>query len=401
MIEHPVNTNRDATSYGSLSSYTRDIYDMNALYDAFKNAIRGSDWKPPVQQFEMNFLSGLASISKDLKNMEYEFKPFTEFILSERGKTRVIRSERIEDRIVKHSLCDEALNPILYPKLIFDNGASQLGKGISFTRRRLEYHLHRFYRRTGSNKGYVLLVDFSKYYDNIQHQILMSLIERYIDDPHVLWAVRKTLERSEVDVSYMDYGEYFDCMNILFDSLKYQQIPTELLTGEKFMKKHMNIGDQVSQTAGVTYRTPIDNWVKTVKGVKEYDVYMDDSVAIHESKSFLEDLACGIEKKAAEIGITMNTKKTYVTRLDSYWRFLQIQYSLTDTGRVIKKIHPKRLTAMRRRMKKRAPYMYMKEFQDWYNSWFQAYSPIMSKQQRENMNILFNKLKEDTKKCIR
>lgn len=68
----------------------------------------------------------------------------------------------------------------------------------------------------------------------------------------------------------------------------------------------------------------------------------------------------------------------------------------TDTGRVIQKINPKRLTAMRRKMKKLAPKMTEKDFTDWYTSWFRNHYKIMSRLQRSNMDTLFNKLKEVT-----
>lgn len=42
-------------------------------------------------------------------------------------------------------------------------------KDISFTRKRFEQHLHEYYRKYGTNNGYILLIDFSKYYDNIRH----------------------------------------------------------------------------------------------------------------------------------------------------------------------------------------------------------------------------------------
>ena len=77
-----------------------------------------------------------------------------------------------------------------------------------------------------------------------------------------------------------------------------------------------------------------------------------------------------------------------------------MQYSLTDTCRIIQKINPKRLTAMRRKMKKVACKMTEKEFCDWYKSWFHGYYKIMSKQQRKNMDELYNKLKGECK-CIK
>lgn len=146
---------------------------------------------------------------------------------------------------------------------------------------------------------------------------------------------------------------------------------------------------------GLSTRYRFDNYVKIVRGVKFYGRYMDDSYAIHESKEFLEDLLQGIITIANELGITVNTRKTRICKLSSMWRFLQVQYSLTDTGRVIQKINPKRLTAMRRKMKKLVYKLSEKEFDDWFNAWMCNHYKIMSKQQRENMNTLYAQLKKE------
>lgn len=390
-----VNAKHDTFCYDS-EGYQREIFDGNALFEAYKRAKKGSDWKPQVQRFEMTYLLELSRIQRELKEMTYEFLPSTQFVLNERGKTRVIRGEQIQDRIVKHTLCDEVLNPAVKNFLIYDNGASLVGKGIAFTRKRLLTHLRRYYAQHHSNDGYILLIDFSKYYDNIRHDILMELIKKYVTDEHSLWLLQKTVDRSKVDVSYMSDEEYENCLDILFNSLLYQEIDQRLLTGEKFMGKHLNIGDQVAQTAGIAYPIPIDNFVKIVKGVKFYGRYMDDSYAIHESKEFLEELLKGIVEIAGDLGITVNLKKTRICKLSDHWRFLQIQYSLTDTGRVIQKINPKRLTAMRRKMKKLAPKLTEKEFTDFFRSWFKNHYKIMSRYQRNNIETLFNQLKEVT-----
>ena len=394
-----VNSAHDATSYESNVRCQREISDANALYDGFRRAIKGSDWKPATQRFEMNYLLELSRIQRELKEGTYQFKPSTEFIINERGKTRVIHGEQVQDRVVKHALCDEVLNPATNPYLIFDNGASQVGKGISFTRRRLIYHLRSYYQTHGSNEGYILLIDFKKYYDNIRHDVLMELFGKYVNDPTAMWLLAGTIRKSEVDVSYMSDEEYDLCMYSVFNSLEYEKIPKRLRTGEKFVKKHLNIGDQVAQTAGIAYPIAIDNYVKIVRGVKFYARYMDDSYAIHESREFLRNLLAHICVIANDLGITVNMEKTRICKLSEMWRFLQIQYSLTETGRIIQKIHPKRITTMRRRMKKLAPRMTEKEFCDWYRAWYQNYKKVMSRAQKHQMNSLMNQLKEVTIKC--
>ena len=394
-----VNTKHDTHSYESTSNgergYQREIFDGNVLYESFLRAKQGSDWKPQVQRFEMNYLFELAELQKELESDSYTFQPSTEFTLHERGKVRRITGEQIKDRVSKHALCDEILTPSVRKYLIYDNSASIKGKGIDFARKRLLVHLRKYYHQHGSNDGYILLIDFSKYYDNIQHEKLMEQFEKYIHDEKALSFLRAAIDRSKVDVSYMTDEEYAGCMDRVFNSLEYQNVDKSQLTGEKFMYKHLNIGDQVAQVAGIIYPIPIDNYVKIVKGVKFYGRYMDDSYAIHESKEFLEELLQGIIAVAKELGITVNIRKTRICKLSSLWRFLQVQYSLTDTGRVIQKINPKRLTNMRRKMKKLVHILTEKEFDDWYGSWFRNHYRIMSRLQRENMDTLYNQLKKE------
>ena len=390
-----VNTKHDASSYES-RGYQREIFDGNVLYEAYLRAKKGSDWKPQVQRFEMNYLLELSRMQKELREKTYEFLPTTSFTLHERGKKRRITGEQIQDRIVKHALCDEVLNPLIEPHLIYDNGASLRGKGLSFTRKRLLTHLRKYYAKHGNN-GYILLIDFSKYYDNIRHDVLMELFRRYVKDEHALWLLEKSIARSRVDVSYMTDEEYAHCLDTLFDSLDYQKIDAKLLTGKRYMAKRLNIGDQVAQTAGVAYRISVDNDVKIVKGVKPYAGYMDDSYAIHESEEFLQDLLKDIVDIAKSVGITVNLRKTRICKLSEHWRFLQVQYSLTNTGRIIQKINPKRLTAMRRKMKKIAGKLTRTDFTNFYQSWFKNHYKLMSKQQRTNMDTLFNQLKEATR----
>lgn len=389
-----VNTKHDTLSYES-KGCQREIYDGNALYDAYLRAKRGSDWKPQVQKYEMTYLLDLSKMQRELKERTYEFLPSTEFIINERGKTRYITGEQIRDRIAKHSLCDEVLTPSITNHLIYDNGASLEGKGIDFTRHRLETHLHKYYRKHQSNDGYILLIDFSKYYDNIRHDKLMELFERYVENDTALWFLEKIIDRAKVDVSYMTDEEYEVCMDKVFNSLEYSEIDKSLLTGEKFMRKHLNIGDQVAQDAGIAYPIPLDNYIKIVKGVKFYGRYMDDSYVIHESKEFLKELLEEIVEIAHGLGITVNVRKTRICKLSEMWRFLQIQYSLTDTGRVVHKIHPKRLTGMRRKAKKLVNVLTEKEFEDWFWAWFKGHCHYMSKLQRTNMIDLYEKLKEE------
>lgn len=391
-----VNTKHDAAVY-ERCRYPREICEMsdaNLLYDSFLAAMKSSAWKTQVQQFEMNHLIQIAGIQRELRERDYHFLPGTQFVMNERGKTRYITGEQMRDRVTKHALCDGVLTPATQPFIIYDNGASQKGKGVSFSRGRLVTHLRKYYQRHGSNDGYILLLDYSKYYDNIQHDIYLDQIRAVTDNQEALYFLEMVLQQSRIDVSYMTEEEYSTCMGKVFNSLEHSKIDKRLLTGEKFMAKHLNIGDQVAQNAGIVYPIPIDNYIKIVKGVKYYGRYNDDSYVIHESREFLKELLAEVTERATVYGITINQAKTRICKLSQPFRFMKVQYWLTDTGRVVQKIHPKRLTVIRRLMKKLVHILPKKEFEKWYGDWMGSNYKIMSKQQRENMDNLFCTLME-------
>ena len=371
------------------------VYDLNSLYNAYLAAKKESDWKPQVQKYEMDFLPRIVESKSDLKNRTYKSKDSTEFIIRERGKTRPITGLQMSDRVIRHSLCDNVLTPSLLNYMIYDNGASLKNKGIDFSRERFEKHLHMYYREHGSNDGYVLLMDYSKFYDNIPHETAYNAVAKHVKDDFSLWLLKCVFDNFKIDVSYMDDDEYANCMNAPFDSAKYRlNIPKSKHTGEKYMYKSVNIGDQCSQIIGIYYPTPIDNFIKIVKGQKYYGRYMDDSYVIHESKEFLYNLSLEVIEKAKELGIILNQKKTRIVKLSDYYKFLQISYSHTDSGRLIRKINPKRIVDMRRKLKKLNTMVKngertQEEVENMFKAWMGSHCHLMSKLQRDNLNLLY------------
>ena len=332
-----------------------EVFTYEHLYEAYKKCILGVRWKASVQKYILNASMNIAITKKELLEDNLIIKNTYEFYLYERGKKRHIRSVGIKERVVQRCLCDYSLVPMLTPTFIYDNGASMAGKGVGFSRKRLNKHLRSFMRN--HKEGYVLVFDFKKYFDSIPHELILEILHRHYKDERIISLIM-----------------YFI----------------------KFTNKNrgLDLGSQISQILALAAANAVDHTIKDKLGFKYYGRYMDDSYIIHESKEFLEGLLKDIIHIADSIGITINIKKTRICKLSDYWRFLQIQYSLTDTGRIIRKINPKRLICMKRKMKKLAYILPPKEFEDWYRSWFKSHYKIMSKQQRTNMDDLFNELKE-------
>lgn len=328
------------------------IYDANALLNAFRESKKGTSWKESVQRYEMNLLRNINQTQKEIANGTYEQKDFYEFPLNERGKTRHIKSMHISDRVVQRSVCDNLLIPELERYLIYDNGASMKGRGIHFARKRLTTHLHKYFRKNGSNEGYILLIDFTKFFDNICHEPLVKEMRAKLGDGEAMKFVEKLIDTFKIDVSYMTDEEYAECLNTIYNALEYAEIDKAKLTGEKYMKKSVGIGSQISQISGVFYPTRIDTYCKVVKSLKYYGRYMDDIYIIHKDKEYLKELLTQIQGMCDELGLFINPKKTQIIKLSKGFTFLKIKYILTDTGKVVERISRDGITRMRRKLKK-------------------------------------------------
>ena len=156
----------------------------------------------------------------------------------------------------------------------------------------------------------------------------------------------------------------------------------------------INIGSQPSQNIGIAYPSRIDNYIKIVKGCKYYGRYTDDSYIIHESKEFLNEVLEGVLKIADKLELIINPKKTHIAKLSQTFKFLQLKYSLTETGRIIRRINPKAITRQRRKLKayrrlldnNRLTY---NEIENIFKGWMAANYKNMSRQQITNMSQLY------------
>lgn len=365
---------------------------MDALYAAFQLSKRESDWKSSVQRFEMNLLPNLVELHNELRSGTYKQSEFYEFTLNERGKTRHIRSMHIRDRVVQRSVCDNILTPTLERYLIYDNGASIKGKGISFSRNRLQCHLEKFYRRHGLD-GWVLKIDFSKFFDNIRHDRLMEMIEAKIDDKEALELIRRMIASFSVDVTGLPEEQVRDWWFGIYDSVKYQPSTG----GKRFMPKGLGIGSQISQIGGVYVLTPVDQYCKTVRQCKYYGRYMDDIYIIHHDKAFLKDVLENIKTIALRVGLHVNDRKTTITPLRHGFSFMHVKYAVTNTGHIVKRLMAAKMTRERRKLKRYrglldSGRMTREDISNAYQSWRGNVKPFDANTSMRNMDKLYNQL---------
>lgn len=290
----------------------KEVFTFKTLYKTAKKAYKGVNWKSSTQLYKSLSVSELWDSKEKLLSGKYRSKGFVEFDILERGKKRHIRSVHISERVIQKCLCDFVLTPCFTPALIYDNGASTPGKGIHFALNRLTCHLQRYYRKYGTD-GYALLFDFSKYFDTASHEPVFKEIDKRISDEKV---------RKQIKYFINQFGDY-----------------------------GLGLGSQISQLSALILPNNLDHLIKEQLHIRGYARYMDDGYLLHPSKEYLEYCLQIISEECEKLGIILNKKKTRIVPIKRGFRFLKVKFTLTDTGKVLRKIDRKTVIRMSRKLK--------------------------------------------------
>lgn len=379
------------------------ILDADNLYEAFKMARKGSHWKTQVQRFRWNVGTEIYRLQQELGNLldgksgAYALSDYSKFIVNERGKTRAITALSIRDRVVKHCLNDVFLIPHIRPHLIYDNGASLKDKGISFSRNRIVSHLEKYYKENGTNNGYIMTMDFSGYYDNIDHKRSKEVVRKYESDPFAIYLTDQAIDSYRIDVSYMNDEEYEVAQKSKFNMVEYRKYHLYENRGEKYLNKSLSVGDQTSQIIAITFPTPIDNLVKIVLGKHYYGRYMDDLYVIAQTVEELLYVKTFIGQMAKYLMIIINPRKTKIYKLSQTFTFLQYKYYLTENGHVVVRINPKTITRIRKKLKKLKKLLdennvKKNKIEEMFRSWIGNYISVMSNKQVFGLISLYRQL---------
>lgn len=255
-------------------------------------------------------------LQDDLLSGSYKVQPTTDFELCERGRIRKIEAPAIRDRNFQKSLTMNVLLPRIRPFLIYDNYASLKDRGTAFARKRFDVLLRKYIAKNGVD-GYGLFLDISKYFENIDHEILKQRMANRLD------------------------GESNEVKNLVY----------YIIDISSHTNKGVNLGSEAPQIFAVDYLTPMDNYIKIVRGVKYYGRYMDDAFAFAKTKEELEELLARIKEILASLGLKINEKKTHIVKLTHVFTFLQVKYNILPSGKILKRMSHKKVVRERRRLK--------------------------------------------------
>ena len=258
-----------------------DLWENLCSYDnlflAYKKARKHKTTKDYVIEFEKNLKHNLLLLRYELLLHCYKPKPLINFIVRD-PKTRKISKSDFRDRIIHHALVN-ILEPIFDKAFIYDSYANRKTKGTLKAIQRFD----NFKRKVSKNNTVrccILKADIRKYFDNVDHKILVSVIKKKIFDKRIIWLIRKILENS------INEG------------------------------KGMPLGNLTSQFFANIYLNELDQFIKQKLRLKYYIRYVDDFVILHNSKERLERIKVTINKHLKkQLNLELHPDKSKINRL--------------------------------------------------------------------------------------
>ncbi len=258
------------------------------LERAFKNARKHKTLKPYVIEFESNLNNNLSLLRRELLFHFYRPRPLQTFILRD-PKTRKISKSHFRDRIIHHALCN-VIAPLFEKSFIYDSYANRKSKGTLKAMERFDF----FSRNSSHNftrKIFVLKADVRHYFETVDHFILLSILQKRIKDPRLLWLIKVILSNY-----HTAHG------------------------------KGMPLGNLTSQFFANVYLNELDQYVKQKLKARHYLRYVDDFIIIHPSRKMLEEYKSKIDFFLSEkLALELHPDKSRIILLSRGVEFLGFQ----------------------------------------------------------------------------
>ena len=290
-----------------------NLYDKMISYRNINNIYHririNSHNKKSIINFDKYKNSNLIDILERLKYGTYKFSKYHIFLIHEK-KYRIIMSENVSDKTVNELVSYYILLPS-FNNLIDSNIATRKGKGSSYG----YYLFEKYINSIGIDKDiYVLRIDIKKYFYNIDHDILYSMIERRIKDKKALKIIKELI--SLTDDSYINkeinslITKEIDRVSKLNISNKEKELKIKELRSIPLYKKGkgLSIGCLSNQLFAVYFLNNIDYYIKEVLKCKHYIRYMDDIYILSDNNIYLKECFIKIKEELSKIKLDINSK---------------------------------------------------------------------------------------------
>lgn len=286
-----------------------NCFKFSKVYYYAKKCTKNVGYKKSTINFKLHMFSIVSSTCVNIKNNNYKVSDTYKFKINERGKERIIDAPTIKDRLVHKVISNEVLIPLYDSKLIYDNGASCICKGFSFTLKRVKLKLLEWYKKYGLN-GYVILIDYSKFFENCDHKVIRDIHKKYIRDEYLIKVIEDYL----------------------------------------FINKGLSLGIEIAQREALMYPNNLDKYIIN-KGLPIIR-YMDDTLIICHSYNEALDVLNKYKIISMELNIKINSNKTIIVNLNRCFKFCNWKFKLLDNGNVYYKVCRNTIYRQRRKIVK-------------------------------------------------
>jgi len=161
------------------------------LFSAWDNFKVGKIKKKDVQEFEWKLEQNIFQLHRELGRCTYRHGSYASFYIRD-PKQRHIHKAEVRDRILHHAVFS-IFNPIFEPTFISCSFSCRIDKG----NHRGVSALENFIRRTNKNYSqpcFVLKCDIKKFFDSVNHSILLGIIKKRVKDKKAIWLLREIID---------------------------------------------------------------------------------------------------------------------------------------------------------------------------------------------------------------
>jgi len=263
-----------------------DFFSIDNFLLAHKAFIKGKVNKKDVLEFSFCLMDNLFQLYKDIASYKYEHEGYRAFKIND-PKPRIIHKASVRDRIL-HRAVYRILYPFFERIFIADSFSCRNDKGTHGAIRRLD-HFGQIVSKNNTKTCWILKCDIGKFFASIDHQVLLKILRKYINDERIIWVLNKIISS--------------------FNSTRYGVgLPLGNLTSQLFANIYMNEFDQ---------------FIKHKMRIKYYIRYADDFVILSEDRDYLKNLIPIIDGYIEEeLKIRLHPDKTFIKTLFSGVDFL-------------------------------------------------------------------------------
>lgn len=237
---------------GSCTISFDDIVTLNNVYDAWIDFSTGKKKRRDLQAFALRIEDELLELTEHLQTNAYQHGGYERFVVHDPVR-RVIHKATVRDRVV-HRLLYNALLPPFHRRWMDCSYSCRPGFGQHKSIASFERMLRQA-TQNGTRDVWVLKCDVRKFFDSINHRILMERLSFCISDHRIIELLRHVVDSYE---TRMGYG--------------------------------LPIGNLTSQMFANVYLHELDRFAKHILRCRWYARYADDAVFL-----------CLSQKEAANI----------------------------------------------------------------------------------------------------